>query len=229
MTARAAHRSWIHALLLVVPVAAAVVVTTAGPSAAAKGSGAGSTRYPGALTFGAGKVAGSFTDGVSGVGLADYTSADYDDRVIVQPGGSQFVQVDRGGGLERCRHDVKSGLSALSVYGEKSTWATMPLGDVMGARVEIQCLTDDGKQHVLHWGNWKNRDGSYDRSRTTNCVDLTRVSTTEFRITTAGEANGCATQDEVINNRVQQLEMTVLDMPFTATITLSGGGPTPVS
>ena len=229
MTARATTRRRTRTLLLALPLAAAVVVTTAAPGVAAKGSGAGSTRYAATLAFGdGGAVAGSFTDGVSGVSLTDYTSAEYYDRLIVAPGGSQFVTVNRGGQFERCRHDISKGLSSLSVYGASSTWARMAEGSFMGSRVEIQCLTDDGQQHVLHWGNRKKQDGSYDLSQTTNCVILRRVSASQFTIATPDA--GCAAQDEVINSRVQQVGTPVIrDMPFTASFTLTGAAPTPAA
>ena len=228
MTARAATHSRARTLLLALPLAVAVVLTTAAPGVAAKGSGATVTRYAAQLSFGEGTVAGSFTDDVSDVSLADYVSAEYYDRLLVQPGGSQFVTVNRGNGFERCRHDVNKGLKTLSVYGAQRTWAAMAVGSAMGSRVEIQCLTDDGKQHVLHWGNRKNPDGTYDLSGTSNCVDLTRISATEFRITVP--LTGCDAQDEVINSRVQQVGTPVLrSMPFTATFTLTAGAPVPAS
>lgn len=193
--------------LVVIPAVAALVAAATPASA----GGATVTRTPVAAVF-SGSVQASLSTAVSRLSLADYASAEHYDRVVGGPGGSEFVTV----GQDRCRHDVRGGLSGISVYGESTTWAAMPVHSSMGARVEVQCRLSDGTQHVLHWGNRKNQDGTY-ALPSSNCVVLTRTGDRTF--TVSADA-ACTAQDEVINSRVQQVSVAERSLPFSGVLTV---------
>ena len=204
-------------LLVVLPVAAAAVVLgTAAPGTAA--GSAKNTVHAASLAFGAG---GGVAGTLSGAHLTDYVSGEYYDRVGGSPVDPERVVLQTPGdasvGDVTCRLG-SAYQSAISVYGETKTWASLPLGTEIGARVEIACLRNDGSQHRLHWGNRMASNGTYDTTLTSNCVRLLRSSAQTFTLTAT---DACVVQDEVVNTRNRWVtEPSYYGLAFTATLTV---------
>ena len=193
-----------NALLVAASAAALVLGTPAAGSAA----GAKSTTYAASWSFG-GSVAGA----VSGLQLTDYATSAYYDRVTGSPSGGDQVTIAGS----PCQHG-NAYQSGLSLYGADEAWANMAVGTAQGARVEIACLTANGEQHRFHWGNAKNRNGSYVLP-STNCVVLSRPTTTSFELTVPAD---CPAQDEIVNTRGTQLSAATYSVAFTSTVTVPG-------